>query len=121
MPTAKTKFATLDEYIASFPKDVQAVLEKMRRTIAKAAPDAEEVISYQMPAFRGKKVLIFFSAWKEHYSLFLPSSRALQAFQPRLSKYEVHKATIKFRKTDPIPYDLIRDMTRFRVEEDSKP
>ena len=120
MPVRKTSFKTIDEYIASFPEDVQAVLEKIRRSIAKSAPRAEEVISYQMPAFRQDKVLLFFSAWKAHYSLFVPSDATLKAFGKQLSKYEVHKATVKIPKAGPIPYSLIAAMTRLRVREERK-
>lgn len=117
MPNAKAKFPSIDAYIASFPKDIAAVLEKMRRTIAKAAPRAEPVISYQMPAYKQEQVLLFFSAWKDHFSLFVPSTATLDVFRKRLAKYEVHKATVKIPLAGPIPYALIAAMTRRRVRE----
>lgn len=114
-----TSFRSIDDYIASYPAAVQAVLKKMRSTIARAVPEAEEVISYQMPAFRLRKVLIFFSAWKSHYSLFVPSGATLQAFKIRLSKFEVHKATVKIPLSGPIPYALIAALAKRRAEEES--
>ncbi len=114
---SKTGFDSIDAYIASFPEDVAAVLEKMRRTIAKAAPRAEPVISYQMPAYKQGEVLLFFSAWKKHFSLFVPSGATLRFFRKELAEFEIHKATVKIPLAGPIPYDLIAAMTRHRVRE----
>lgn len=119
MAETKSKFTTVEAYIASFPEGVRAVLEKMRGTIARAAPRAEPVISYQMPAYKQGKVLLFFSAWKDHFSLFIPSATALQVFRTRLAKYEVHKATVKIPLAGPIPYALIAALTRHRVKEET--
>lgn len=112
------RFTTVDGFIAAFPKDVQAGLKKIRQTIRKAAPEAEEVISYQIPAYRLNGMLIFFSAYKQHYSLaFPPVSAAFRLYKKELSKYAVSKSTIQFPFTEPLPLDLIRAITALRVEE----
>ncbi|HKP96688.1 MAG TPA: DUF1801 domain-containing protein [Fibrobacteria bacterium] len=118
MPTERTRFETVDEYIAFFPKEVGATLEKIRKAVKKAAPEAEEVISYQIPALRLHGMLIFYSAFKKHYSLSMPpSSAAFKAFKKELSRYEVSKSTIQFPMDEPIPLELLRDITKLRVRE----
>ena len=113
---ATTDFKTIDEYMASFPEEDQKVLQKIRTTIQKAAPGAEEVISYQMPTFRLKRILVHFAAFKDHISFF-PTPSAIVAFKKELSQFETSKGTIKFYKDKPIPYDLIAEITKFRVKE----
>jgi len=87
---AKTDFRSLDEYIGSFPKDVQDTLETVRRTIQRAVPEAEESISYQIPAFKFHGPLVYFAAYKNHYSLF----GVRRAFKKELSRYEGTKSAI---------------------------
>lgn len=114
----KRTFKTVDEYIGTFPKDVQALLEEARQTIRDAVPDdAEEVISYQMPTFRLKRNLVHFAAFEKHIG-FYPTPSAITAFQEALSPYKSGKGSVQFPLDKPIPFDLIRDMTEFRVEEE---
>ena len=105
-------------YIAQFPRAVQAALKRVRSSIRRAAPDAEEVISYQIPAFKlhGKPVL-FFAAWKEHLSIYPSNARLVAAFKDELAKYERSKGTIRFPLSDPVPAKLIERIARFRAKE----
>ena len=115
---AKTDYRTADEYIATFPDDVQRVLQTVRQTIREAVPDAEEVISYQIPAFKFHGWLLYYSAYKNHYSLSCPPPFTLfEVFKNELSAYEVTKSAIKFPLDQPIPVKLIGDMATFRAKE----
>lgn len=115
---AKTDFRSVDEYIASRPAVVQAALQRVRGAIRKAMPDAEEVISYQMPAYRlGGGVAIYFAGWKEHYSLYPTTAPLLAAFPDELARYEVSKGTIRFPLDEPVPVKLIERIARFRAQE----
>ena len=117
----KKNFYTIDEYIAAFPKNVQNVLQQIRHAIKEVAPEAEETISYNMPAFKLKGKLVWFGAFKNHIG-FYPRESAIKGFQERLVGYEVSKAqgTIKFPLDKPVPLDLIKEMVKFRVEENLK-
>ena len=106
----------IDEYIAGFPKDVQKLLKKIRTTIKKAAPKAEEAISYQMPTFRLNGNLVHFAAYKNHIGLY-PAPRAVAEFKKELERYGSSKATIKFSMDEPIPFDLISRIVEFRVKQ----
>jgi uncharacterized protein YdhG (YjbR/CyaY superfamily) len=106
---------TIDEYIARFPKDVQAILEKVRTTIRKAAPGAEEKISYRMPAFAFKGILVYFAAHQKHIG-FYPTSTGIAEFKKELSAYEGGKGSVQFPFDKPIPYDLIGKIVKFRVK-----
>lgn len=114
---SKAKFTTMDAYIASFPKEVQGVLEKIRQTIRKAAPGAVEAISYQIPTFKlNGNNLVHFAAWKEHIGFYAtPAGNA--AFRKELARYKVAKGSIRFPLDEPIPYDLVVKMVTFRVRE----
>jgi uncharacterized protein YdhG (YjbR/CyaY superfamily) len=116
MKTKRSAPKNIDEYIACFPKDVQAILEKIRATIRKAAPDAEEKISYQMPTFALKGNLVHFAAWKEHIG-FYPAPTGIEAFKTELSAYEGAKGSVQFPLDRPIPYDLIGRIVEYRVKE----
>ena len=105
----------IDEYIAAFPKNVHIVLEELRRAIRDIAPEAEEVISYQMPAFKQKGILVYFGAFKNHIGFF-PTASAVEAFKDELSIYEVSKGTVRFPFDKPIPLDLVKRMVKFRVK-----
>ena len=109
----------IDEYIGGFPRDVQKILKKIRSTIRKAAPNAEEAISYQIPTFRLNGNLIHFAAYKNHIGVY-PAPRAVAAFKKELERYGSSKATIKFPLDESIPYDLITRLVEFRVKEASK-
>src|SRR3972149_3897513 len=115
----KTNQATpknIDEYIAGFPQEVQETLEKMRVTIRKAAPDAQEAIKYQMPTFVLKGNLVHFAAFKKHIG-FYPVPTGIEAFKNELSVYEGGKGSVQFPLDKPIPYDLISKIVKFRVKE----
>lgn len=106
----------IDEYIGGFPNDVQEILEKIRDTIQKAAPDAKEKISYSMPAFEQNGIVVYFAAFKNHIGLYaLPSGNV--AFANDLSKYKTGKGSIQFPLKDKIPFDLITKIVKFRVKE----
>jgi len=107
---------TIDEYIAGFPKDVQAILQRIRMTIREAAPDAEEKISYQMPTFTLKGNLVHFAAFKNHIG-FYPIPSGIEEFKDELSVYEQGKGSVQFPLNKPIPFDLISRIVKFRVKE----
>jgi uncharacterized protein YdhG (YjbR/CyaY superfamily) len=107
---------TIDEYIETFPEDVQSILQKVRKTIRKAAPDAEETISYQIPTFKLNGNLVHFAAFSDHISFF-PTSSPREAFKKELSKYKGGKGTIQFPMDEPIPYDLVKRIVIFRRKE----
>ena len=113
----KAKFTTIDGYIAQFPKEVQAILEKIRQTVADAAPGAVEAISYQIPTFKlNGSNLVHFAAWKDHIGFYAtPAGNA--AFQKELARYKMAKGSVQFPLDAPIPYDLVAEIARFRVNE----
>lgn len=105
----------IDEYENGFPKEVRALLEKMRQTIAKAAPKAQETISYSVPAFiLGGKKLVWFAAFKSHVG-FYPGAAAIAAFKKELSPYKTAKGSAQFPFKDPLPLDLVSRIVKFRV------
>jgi uncharacterized protein YdhG (YjbR/CyaY superfamily) len=113
------KFKSVDEYISFYPKDMQILLTKMRIIIRKAAPEAEEKISYQMPAFFQNGILVYYAAYKNHIGLYaLPSGNT--AFPKELSKYKTGKGSIRFSLDEPLPIKLIRKIVRFRIQENYK-
>ncbi len=108
---------TIDEYISTFPSDVQSILQKIRQTIQKVAPDAVELISYQMPTFKlNGKNLVHFAAWKNHIGFYATPS-GNEAFQKDLSVYKGAKGSVQFPIDRPIPYDLIEKIVLFRVKD----
>jgi uncharacterized protein YdhG (YjbR/CyaY superfamily) len=116
METKKTTPQTIDEYIAGFPKDIQAILQKIRKIVKNAAPEAQEKISYQMPTFYLNGNLVHFAAFKHHVG-FYPTPSGTQKFQKEISKYKAAKGSIQFPLDEPIPYDLIAKIVEFRVKE----
>ena len=116
MISKKHKVQTIDQYIKAFPKDIQHILEKIRRTIQKAAPEAEEAISYQIPTFKLHGNLVHFAAFKNHIG-FYPASKAIEVFKSELSSFKTSKGAIQFPFDKPIPFSLISKITRFRVKE----
>ena len=106
---------TIDEYIADFPKDVQARLQKVRAAIRKAAPDAEEAIKYQIPTFVLNGNLIHFGGYNNHVGLY-PGSKPIEAFKDELTRYELSKGTIRFPLDKPLPLGLIGRITKFCVK-----
>jgi len=116
---AKSGFTSVDEYIASQPGAVQGLLERVRSTIRKAVPEAEETISYKIPAYKlhGRPVL-FFAGWKNHYSLYPANGRLIAAFKDDLAPYEFNnKGTLRFPFSKPVPGKLIERIAKFRAKE----
>ena len=113
------KYSNIDEYIADYPEKVAIILNKIRNQIQKSAPNSEEIISYNMPAFKQKKIVVYFAAFKNHIGFYaLPSGN--EAFQKELSKYKTGKGSIQFPLKKEIPYDLIQKIVEFRVLEIEK-
>ena len=108
---------TIDAYIAMFPKEVQGRLERLRRVIQQAAPDAEEAIRYQMPTFRlAGKNLVHFAGFAHHIGFYsIPSG--ISAFKKELSAYKQGKGSVQFPLNQPLPYDLVKQIVRYRVDE----
>jgi uncharacterized protein YdhG (YjbR/CyaY superfamily) len=120
MKSNKARFNSIDEYIATFPKDVQKILKQVRATIKAAAPDAEETISYQIPTFTlNGKYLIYFAGWKNHISIY-PNPSGSEAFNKEVSKYVEGKGTLKFPIDKPLPLKLITKIVKLKVAENLK-
>lgn len=114
---AKTNDQSIDEYISTFPDDVQNKLEQIRKTIRKEVPNAVEAISYGMPTFNlNDRYLVYFAAWKHHISIY-PVPSGNKAFQKELSLYVSGKGTAKFPLDKPIPIDLVTKIVKFRLKE----
>jgi uncharacterized protein YdhG (YjbR/CyaY superfamily) len=109
-------YNTIDEYIALFPQDTQEILEKVRLTIQRAAPQAQEAIKYRMPTFTLKGNLVHFAAHTRHIG-FYPTPSGIEQFKTELSGYESSKGAVQFPLDQPIPYDLISRIVEFRVKE----
>jgi uncharacterized protein YdhG (YjbR/CyaY superfamily) len=109
----------IDRYIAGFPADVRPTLERVRNTISKALPRAEEAIAYGIPAFKvNGRTIIYFAGWKQHYSIYPANDRLVAAFKDELKRYEVSgKGTIRFPLSHTVPVKLIKGLARFRAKE----
>ena len=115
---AKKDVTSVDEYIASQPEVVQGVLERVRRTIRKAVPGAEETITYRIPTYKlNGRAVIYFAGWRQHYSLYPSSADVVAAFKDDLAKYEVNKGTIRFPLSEPVPVKLIAGIANVRAKE----
>jgi uncharacterized protein YdhG (YjbR/CyaY superfamily) len=116
---AKTDFKSADEYIKTFPADKQAILKQVRETLRKAVPDAEEVISYQIPAFRlGGGWVFYYSMYTSHFSLACPPPfAAFKEFAKELSGYKQSKSAVNFPLEEPVPVKLIAQMAKFQAEQ----
>src|SRR5688572_14091256 len=115
---AKTSLKSVNEYIASKPKEARVVLERVRRAIRKAVPAAEEGLSYQMPAYTLDGVpVLYFAGWKQHYSIYPASEALVAAFTRELAPYERSKGTIRMPLSEPVPVDLIGRIARFRADQ----
>ena len=120
MKSKRVRFKSIDEYIATFPKDVQKILEELRATIKAAAPDAEETISYNIPTFTlHGTYLIYFAGWKNHISMY-PIPSGTKAFNKKVSQYVEGKGTLKFPLDKPLPLKLITKIVKLRVAENRK-
>jgi uncharacterized protein YdhG (YjbR/CyaY superfamily) len=115
---ARTDFKSVDEYIASHPEDVQPILRRLRSSIRKAVPGAQELISYKIPTYKlhGSPVL-YFAGWKQHYSLYPVTQHLVDAIKRDLAAYEVNKGTIRFPLSQPVPVKLIERIAKFRAKE----
>jgi uncharacterized protein YdhG (YjbR/CyaY superfamily) len=114
---AKTNFKSVDDYIASQPAVVQDVLKRVRSAIRNAVPGAEELISYQMPAYKLHGPVLYFASWKQHYSLYPATNRVVEALKKDLAPYEVNKGTIRFPFSRPVPVKLIERIAKLRAKE----
>ena len=118
MRSSKQNFQTIDEYIKTFPKDIQKILETVRQMIIESAPNAQEAISYQIPTFKLNGNLVHFAAFKNHIG-FYPGSGANKIFQKDLVKYNSSKGTVQFPLDKPMPLALIQKIVHHRVKENS--
>ncbi|HJS58334.1 MAG TPA: DUF1801 domain-containing protein [Vicinamibacteria bacterium] len=115
---AKTDFKSVDEYIAAQPEGVRPILKRVRSTIRKAVPGAEEVISYQIPAYKlPAGAVLYFAGWKQHYSLYPATAGLVATLQDDLAPYKISEGTIRFPLSEPVPVKLIERVARFRAKE----
>ncbi len=110
------EYKDIDGYIELFPKEVQQVLQKMREEISRAAPEATETITYGIPTFRYRGNLVHFAAYDTHIG-FYPTPSGIEAFKSEMTHYETGKGTVRFPLGEPIPYDLVRKVVEFRMQE----
>jgi len=113
--------STIDEYLATVSADQRAALEKLRTTIRAAAPQAEECISYRLPAYRQNGMLVGFGATSKHCAFYLMSSSTLADLETELEDYDTSKGTIRFQPDDPLPSGLVRKLVKARIAENEKP
>lgn len=115
----RKQFKTIDKYIASFPKSVQVLLNRVRQTVHKVAPEAKEAIKYGMPAFVLNGNLVFFGGYDKHIG-FYPLPGPIKQFKKELAPYKIGKGSIQFPLDKPIPYKLIEKIVAFRVKQARK-
>ncbi len=111
-----TKFKSVDEYFSAFPASTKKILQQVRDTIKKAAPNAEEVISYNMPAIKLKSVLVYYAAYENHIG-FYPTASGIEAFKKEFANYKWSKGAVQFPLDEPMPLQLITKIVQFRVNE----
>ena len=111
-------YNSIDEYISTFPKETQIVLEKIRKTIKEETPTATEKISYGMPTFYLNGNLVHFAAFKNHIGFF-PAPSGINKFEKELSKYKTGKGTLQFKYDEEIPFDIIKKIVKFRTKENT--
>ncbi|HHX43813.1 MAG TPA: hypothetical protein GX714_07505 [Chloroflexi bacterium] len=116
MIAEKMDVTSVEAYIAGFPEEIQAILQRVRATIKEAAPDAQEAIKYGLPTMVLHGNLVHFGAFRDHIG-FYPTPSGIEAFRDELRPYRLRKGTVQFPLDEPIPYDLIRRITRYRVQE----
>ena len=119
MESNATGFTSIDAYIATFPNAVRVKLEEMRAIIKAAAPEAAEIISYNMPAFAQNGNLVYFAAAKNHIG-FYPTSTPIPVFAKELAAYDTSKGSVRFPMDQPLPQQLITDIVKFKVAENLK-
>jgi len=116
MKTPPAKFTTVDEYFAAFPAEAKSLLKQMRKIIREAAPQAEELISYNMPAFKQGGALVYYAAYKNHIG-FYPTASGIRNFTKELAGLETSKGAIRFPIDQPLPVALVKKIVKFRVTE----
>ncbi|WP_019911963.1 iron chaperone [Paenibacillus sp. HW567] len=116
MESEKITYESIDDYIAKSPLEVQEKLEALRKVIRESVPEAQEKISYQMPTFYLHGNLVHFAAFKKHIG-FYPAPRGIEAFKEELAQYKGAKGSVQFPLNQPLPYDLIRRIVKFRADE----
>jgi uncharacterized protein YdhG (YjbR/CyaY superfamily) len=116
MQTRKTTPTTIDDYLAQFPEDIRAILQNIRSIVHENAPEAQEKIGYQMPTFTLNGNLVHFAAFKNHIG-FYPTPSGTETFKKEISSYKAAKGSIQFPLDQPIPYELITKIVKFRVQE----
>ena len=115
---AKTAIKSVDDYLAAQPEPVRVVLDRVRKTIRKAMPGAEEVISYKMPAYKMHgRIVLYFAGWKQHYSLYPAGAQLGPEFQEELAAYKLSKGAIRFPLDQPVPVKLIASIAKFRAKQ----
>jgi len=119
MSKVKTKFTSVEEYLASFPENIKVRLLEIREAIKKTVPEADEVISYNIPAFKLKTVLVWYAGYKKHIG-FYPVGEGSEAFGEELSAYKLSKGTVRFPLDQPIPADLVREIVKYRKKEEDE-
>lgn len=115
----KITYTSIDDYIATQPKEVANLLESIRQTIRKVIPEAEETINYGIPTFKYFGNLVHFAGYKNHIG-FYPGAAGIEVFADEIKSYKTSKGTIQFQLNDPIPYDLIVKITTFRVQQNKE-
>ena len=117
MASSRIQFNTIDEYITSFPRNIREILQELRRIVRESAPGVEETISYGIPTFDlNGKHLVHFAAYKNHIG-FYPTSSGIKAFKRELSLFKTSTGTVQFPLEKPIPFDLVKKIVEFRVNE----
>ena len=114
----KITFKTVDEYIATFSKDIKERLDSLRKVIKETAPEATEAISYNMPGYKQNGMLLWFAAAKNHIGIY-PTASPIVFFKEELKEYKTSKGAIQFPNDKPIPMDLVKEIIRFKVDENT--
>jgi uncharacterized protein YdhG (YjbR/CyaY superfamily) len=115
----KTRFTSVDDYILTFPVSAQKKLREIRKAIKESAPEAMEKISYNMPAYTYKGMLVYFAAHTSHLG-FYPMKSSIKAFEKELTDYNCSAGTVQFPYSRPLPVDLIKRIVKFRIEENNQ-
>jgi len=115
--TATTKYTTVQEYISLLPAKSKAIVKELRKTIQQAAPEAEEVISYNMPSFQYEGGLVYYAAWRDHISIYPRTAALEKALKKELAPYAASKGTLKFPLSEPVPFALISKIVKIRLQE----
>jgi uncharacterized protein YdhG (YjbR/CyaY superfamily) len=110
---------SVDGYIASFPPQIRKTLKRLRHIVRREAPEAEERISYRIPAFYQNGYLVWYAGYSKHIG-FYPTSSGIRAFRKKLSKYKCSRGTVQFPLDQPLPDKLIRQIVKFRMKQNSK-